>query len=94
MIGDYFMGDTLVRMEGTQQLILEKLVKRGYFKTKSEAIRAGVLELGKEYGILKNAREIEDELVVRKMMKISQEIREGKRKTFTLEQVKKKYGWK
>lgn len=88
------MGDTLVRIEGTQQLVLEKLVKRGYFKTKSEAIRAGVLELGKEYGILKNAKAIEDELVVRKMMKIEKEIEQGKRKVYTHKQMKKKHGWK
>jgi Arc/MetJ-type ribon-helix-helix transcriptional regulator len=88
------MGDVLVRMQPAQELVLEKLTKTGIFKTRSEAIRAGIMGLGKEYSIFKTAQEIEDELVVRKMQRIDEEIKAGKRKVFTEEEVKKKYGFK
>ncbi|OQA31736.1 MAG: hypothetical protein BWY55_00313 [archaeon ADurb.Bin336] len=88
------MGDILIRMQPAQELILDKLTRTGIFKTRSEAIRAGIMSLGKEYNLFKSAQEIEDELVMKKMIKISKEIKEGKRRTFTEEEVKKKYGFK
>jgi len=88
------MGETLVRFEGAQEVILDKLTELGIFKTRSEAIRAGILGLGKEYSVFKSAQDIEDELVVRKMDKISKEIKAGKRKLLSEEDVKKKYGFK
>jgi len=88
------MGDLLIRVQPAQELILDKLTRIGIFKTKTEAIRAGIIGLGKEYNLFKSAQEIEDELVVKKMLKIDQEIKAGKRKVFTEEEVKKKYGFK
>ena len=88
------MGDILIRMQPAQELVLDKLTRTGIFKTRSEAIRAGIMGLSKEYNLFKSAQEIEDELVVKKMIKISNEIKEGKRRTFTEEEVKKKYGFK
>src|SRR3989344_1245319 len=72
---------------GAVAATLEKLVELGYFKTKSEAIRAGVLELGKEYNLLKTPQELEAELVIRKVEQIDREIDEGKRKTYPLDEV-------
>lgn len=88
------MGETLVRLGPAQELVVEKLTKGGLFKTKSEVIRAGILKLGKEFNVFKNFQQLEDELVVRKMMRIDSEIKQGKRKVWTEEQVKKKYGFK
>ena len=88
------MGDLLIRIQPAQEIILEKLTKLGIFKTRSEAIRAGIMGLGKEYGVFKNAQEIEDELVISKMKKLSEETKQGKRKLFTLEEVQKKYNLK
>ena len=76
--------ETLVRLEGVQAQILERLVSDGYYKTKSEAIRAGLLELGKEYKVL---QQIEDELAARKMQSM-----EGG-KTRSLREVAKQYGF-
>jgi len=87
-----FVGDLMeavVRFEGAVAMVLEKLVEMGYYKTKSEAIRAGVLELGKEYDILKSPRELEAEMVIRKVEQIDREIDEGKRKVYTLDEVLK-----
>jgi len=43
----------LVRLSGAAADMLNELVKRGYYSTKSEAIRAGILKLGEAFGILK-----------------------------------------
>ncbi|MFH1391875.1 MAG: ribbon-helix-helix domain-containing protein [Candidatus Diapherotrites archaeon] len=88
------MGETLVRFEGAQELIMDKLVEAGVYKTRSEAIRAGIIELGKEYEVFKSIQDLEDELAVRKMQKISEEIKQGKRRVFTKKEVMKKYGFK
>ena len=88
------MGETLVRLGPAQELVVEKLTKDGLFKTRSEVIRAGILELGKEFKVFKNFQQMEDELAFRKAKQVSDEIDSGKRKVFTEEQVKKKYGFK
>ena len=88
------MAETLVRLEGAQELIVEKMTRTGMFKNKSEVIRAGILELGKKHQVYKNFKELEDELVLRKMIKIDNEIKQGKRKVWTEKQVKEKYGFK
>jgi len=87
------MGELLVRLQGAQEVILDKLVSSGIFKTRSEAIRAGILELGKEFAVFKSLQDIEDELVVRKMLKVSDEIKQGKRKVLSEKEVRKKYGF-
>ena len=43
----------LVRLKGTPETVLKALVKEGVFGTKSEAVRAGIMGLGKEYNITK-----------------------------------------
>ncbi len=79
--------EAVVRFDGAVAVVLEKLVEMGYFRTKSEAIRAGVLALGSEYGMVSDPKELEAELVIRKMDRIDKEIDEGKRKTHRLEDV-------
>lgn len=71
--------EAVVRLEGAVSVVLDKLVERGYFQTRSEAIRAGVLELGREYCLM-DPKEIEVELVARKTERIDAEIDAGKRK--------------
>jgi len=43
----------LVRLSGVAAEVLNELVRRGYFATKSEAIRAGILRLGENFGLFK-----------------------------------------
>ena len=88
------MAETTVRMEGAQEVIIDRLTKSGFYKTRSEVMRAGVLELAAKHKIFRNAQEIEDELASRKMDRLWEEHKLGKRKAYTLEQVKKKYGYK
>lgn len=84
--------EAVVRLDGAVGMILDKLVGLGYFRTRSEAIRAGVLELGKEYEVLHNAKELEAELVVGKTEAIDKEVREGKRRVYALDDVLKEAG--
>ncbi len=84
--------ETVVRFEGVPEYILDSLVSMGYFRTKTEALRAGVLELGKEYGILDNPKAIEDELAARKAAETSALVKSGAIKTVPFEDVLKKAG--
>ncbi len=52
----------LVRLSGTTAEILNELVGRGYFSTKSEALRAGILKLGESYGLIRPASDYWKEL--------------------------------
>ena len=92
IIGDC-VNRTLVGLQGPQELILEKVVQLGIYKTKSEAIRSAVNEMGKEHKLFKDAKALEDELVARKMMHIDTEIKQGKRKVISEKEVKKQYGF-
>ena len=56
----------LVRLSGRTAEVLNELVRRGYFATKSEAKRAGILRLGESFGLFKSSmyywRELGEEI--------------------------------
>lgn len=41
-----------VRVRGATARMLDELVERGYYSTKAEALRAGILHLAEEYGMI------------------------------------------
>ncbi len=82
--------ETLVKMEGIPAKVLEQLMKEGYFKTRTEAFRAGILQLGKEYGLMKISKEVEMELVARKLKQEEEMKRNGER-YLTEEEAMRKY---
>lgn len=84
--------EMVVRMSGAVEVVLEKLVEKGYFKTKSEALRAGILGLGREYRLFED-KDVEAELVVRKIKQVEREITDGKRKLVPLDEVIKQAGF-
>lgn len=84
--------EAVVRFDGAVAVVLEKLVDMGYFRTRSEAIRAGVLELGKEYNLLKSPQEVEDELVVRKLQRVEEEAKKKNVKFVSLDDALKRAG--
>lgn len=50
-----FMARTetvLVKLKGISADILNRLIEMGFFVNKSEAVRAGVIRLGQEYGLV------------------------------------------
>ena len=82
---------SVVRFDGVVDRLLAQMIKEGYYKTKTEALRAGVLELADRYGLLPNQRHA-DELASRKMDQIDAEIKAGKRKLVSLDDSLKKAG--
>lgn len=70
---------------------MDRLVREGFFKTKSEAVRAGILGLGKEYDLV--IKPITDARAIKKLKKIEAEIKSGKRKTESFEAAAKRYGF-
>lgn len=79
-----------VRVEGMVELVLERLVELGYFKSKNDIIRMGILEVAKEYNILPTPKEVEEYLLARKMGKIHAGIKSGKVKVRRIAELKKK----
>ncbi|MEK6953997.1 MAG: hypothetical protein AABX01_03245 [Candidatus Micrarchaeota archaeon] len=84
--------ETVAKFEGVTEYLLEKMVAMGYFQTRTEALRAGILQLGKEFHILKSGTELEDELAIKKIGRVEEDIRKGKRKLHSLEDVMKEEG--
>ncbi|MDO8339490.1 MAG: hypothetical protein Q7T16_02425 [Candidatus Burarchaeum sp.] len=85
------MSELLVRLEGPVEETLKHLVEAGFFKTKNEAVRAGILALGKEYHMIKSREEVMDELAAAKAQAMMQELRSGKKKALTMADVRRKY---
>jgi len=85
------MSELLVRLEGPVEETLKHLVEAGFFKTKNEAVRAGILTLGKEYHMIKSREEVMDELAAAKAQAMMQELRSGKKKALTMADVRRKY---
>ena len=79
----------LIRVEGVVESVLEKLVEDGYYKTKNEAVRAGILELGREYALI-GGREARS--VSRKIRKMERQVKQGRKKFVSIEQVAKRAG--
>ena len=80
-----------VRFDGIIENLINKLVKLGYFKSKNDALRAGILELGKEYNLLPKDKEIEKRLLKLKIEGLERKRKNGKLKTISLKKIKKKY---
>lgn len=59
--------EAVVRIDGAVELGLERLVDLGYFKTRSEAIRAAILKLISEFHALESPAEVEQVLLERKL---------------------------
>ncbi|MEM3556173.1 MAG: hypothetical protein QXF56_05625 [Candidatus Micrarchaeia archaeon] len=83
--------ETVVRLEGAVEKVLERLVKEGYYKTKAEAIRAGILELGREYALIGGR---EASLVSRRIAEMDAEVKAGRKKLIPISEVAKKAGVK
>ena len=68
---------TTLAFEGATEVILEKAVKLGLARSKTDALRLGVLALNREYNLVKD---LEEELVARKLESEEKEMkRKGER---------------
>jgi Arc/MetJ-type ribon-helix-helix transcriptional regulator len=81
------MSEFIVRLKGKQDEIIDHLVNEGYFNTKSEVIRAGILELYNKY--FDNVTKEEVELVNKAIKAEVKKNRDNKLKTYTLDELEK-----
>lgn len=66
--------------------ILDAAIKKGLVKTKSEALRLGVLELNNKYDLLRAAKEDEEDLEYIKLT--DKKLKSGKMKLCTEKELK------
>jgi Arc/MetJ-type ribon-helix-helix transcriptional regulator len=85
------MADILIHLDGEVEKTLKRLVETGFFKTKAEAVRAGILEMGRDYYVVKSKEELMDELALQKMQRMEEEIKTGKRRVYSESEVKKRF---
>ncbi len=85
------MADILVHLDGEVEKTLRRLVETGFFKTKAEAVRAGILEMGRDYYVVKSKDELMDELALQKMQRMELEIKAGKRRVYSEAEVRRRF---
>lgn len=83
--------EMVVRLDGMVEKILNLLVKQGYYKTKTEAIRAGILWIGRDYNLIADP---ERTLVSKRIKQMQAEVRSGKKRMIPLEEVAREAGIK
>ncbi|MCC7552259.1 hypothetical protein KO317_01170 [Candidatus Micrarchaeota archaeon] len=76
-----------VNFEGYIEDIIENAIQKGLAKTKTEALRLGVLELNDRYGLLKNDTELS--MLKKKLETIDNQINTGRLRDETEEDAKK-----
>ena len=79
---------TTIEIVGMLEMVLERAVEVGIARSKTDALRIGVLELNHHYHLVEDT---EVEKVVSKMIRVERENREKGLKPETLEDVYKKY---
>lgn len=72
-----------MKLEGYPEEILEEMLNKGIASNKSEAIRLALLHYNEHFGIKSMGQYLEDQSVVKKIMAMEKEVKEGKRKTLT-----------
>jgi hypothetical protein len=82
------MMRTTLAINGAPELILAKAVELGLARSKSEAIRLGIFSLNKEYSLIKD---LEMELVAKKIMKEKAEMKAKGERYLTEEEALRPY---
>lgn len=79
---------TTLHLEGYPLLILQKAVELGIARSKTDALRLGVFSLNKEFGLVKD---IEEELVSRKLQQEENDMKKGRKKYLSEDEALSKY---
>jgi len=79
---------TTLQFKGVPEVILEKAVEVGLARSKTEAIKMGIFALNREYNLVKD---LEMELVGRKIEKQEEEIKKKGLKYLSKEEALAKY---
>jgi len=79
---------TTLAIEGAPEAIIEKAVKLGVARSRTDAIRLGILSLNKEYCLIKD---LEMELVAKKIAQEKEEMKKNKQKYLSKRKALSKY---
>ncbi len=79
---------TTIEIEGYPEFVLERAVALGIARSKTDAIRLGVLALDQQYHLVEHA---DDMLAIRKMQEMEEDDRKKGRKLLTEDDVLRKY---
>jgi len=80
----------MVRLKGKQAKYLSDFVEQGYYTTKSEVVRAGILELAQKH---KMEEKKEMELVGKAIERDLKDIKNGKSKLHSEKEFQKKFSY-
>jgi len=80
-----------MKIDGFPEEILEEMVNKGIASNKSEAVRLALLHYNEHFRIKAMEQYLEDQAVIKKMKQMDKEVKEGKRKVLSEEEVLKKY---
>jgi len=76
----------IVRLKGKQAKYLSDFVNQGYYATKSEVVRAGILELAHKHKVEGKPSKEEVILVNKAINREMDKVKSGKKKTYTEEE--------
>ena len=78
-----------VEFKGYLEAVVDEAIRRGIVKTRTEALRAGLLELADKYGL----GEADDEAeVLEEGRRLEEEISKGRMKTYSKKEFEKRAG--
>ena len=80
-----------IRLKGKQAKYLSDFVEQGYYATKSEVVRAGILELAQKHKVEEKPSKEEVILVNKAIAREMDKLKKGKTKTYTYAEIQKKY---
>lgn len=80
-----------LRLDGFTKQIVDELVHTGVAPDRNEAIRMMIRHYNEHFNIKPINEFMQDQLAVKKMQKIDEEIKQGKRKVISEEEFLKKY---
>jgi hypothetical protein len=79
---------TTLRFEGLPEIILEKAVRVGLARSKTDALRMGIFALNKEYNLVKDVEEV---MVEKKLIQEEEEMKRSGKKYLSEKQALSKY---
>ncbi len=83
----------VVRLKGKQESILNDFVNKGYYNTKSETMRAGLLSLAEKHKI-EDKPSLEEVTLLNKAIKHEmKKIKDGKTKLHSEKEFQKRFGY-
>jgi hypothetical protein len=83
---------TTIEIKGFPELILEKAVSTGIARSKTDALKVGILIMNDKYRLVDNVKEIDDPKLIAAFKRKEKDMKANKQKYITHEEVMKKYG--